>query len=249
MSLLTWHELLSRHEPAVRSLIAQQLENFEDIGERGSNELPSVFSGSDQILARGILACGCDEVRPLMRLLHPFLPKALAALRDQKREHWQSAKWMLSFAVLAECMGTPRPAGFDGTILKPLVGSRSELKDEEKRSVALLALALGDTTTARAMLDAGPSTYEQPVLAFKFNLFELIRYLADAIDQHRPSDWIEPAWTEYIAGFPMHLAADAAKWSDLFYFARILANVRGDQVGQIADDLHARVHLLAQQGQ
>ncbi len=245
----TWRELIARHEPAARGLIELQLDLLADLGERDADELPGVFSGADQILARGILACGSEVARPLMRLQHPFLPAALQALRTRKREQWQSAKWMLSFSLLAECMGTPRPAGFDHTVLQPLVKNRTELKDQEQRSAGLLALAMGDTATARAMVEAEPATYEQPVLQFKFNLYELIRYLADVVDQRRPPDWIEAAWQEFISGFPMHLAADAAEWPDLFYFARILANLRGDRVGQIADDLHARVHLLAQQGQ
>jgi hypothetical protein len=245
----TWRDLLAIQEPAARGLIELHLEMYADIGEREADELPDVFSGADQVLARGILACGSEVVRPLLRLQHPFLPAALQALRTQKREQWQSAKWMLSFSLLAECMGTPRLPGFDSAVLQPLIRSRTELKDQEQRSASLLALAMGDTATARALVEAEPARYEQPVLQFEFNLYELIRYLADVVDQRRPPDWIEPAWQEFITGFPMHLAADAAEWPDLFYFARILANVRGDRVGQIADDLHARVHVLAQQGQ
>ena len=57
MSLLTWHELLSRHEPAVRSLIAQQLENFEDIGERGAHdvlEAEEVFAVAVTVVADAV---------------------------------------------------------------------------------------------------------------------------------------------------------------------------------------------------
>ena len=245
----TWRELLKSHEPDARDLIAQHLKNFSRIGEREPARLPSAFAGTDSALARGILACGSDTVRPLIGLLHSSLARALPALTEYQLQHTQSARWILSFALIAECTGTPRPAAFDSAPLKPLVANRKELSDAEQRCAAFLALALGDTATARGLIGATPATYPQPVLRFEFNIYELIRYLADAIDQRRPADWIEPAWLEYLSGFPLHLAAEAAKWPDLFSFARILANVRGDRVEQIADDLHARVHLLAQQGQ
>jgi hypothetical protein len=61
------------------------------------------------------------------------------------------------------------------------------------------------------------------------------------LDARRPADWIEPLWVEYFDLFPVHLAAQAAEWPDLFNFARILAGVRGENVASIADDIHARV--------
>ena len=245
----TWQELLARHAPAVHQLIAQQLVNFANVAARDSSKLPSAFAGLDSVLARGILACGSAEVHALIVLMHPALSDALGAVSPSQLQHSQSAKWILSFALLAECAGIPRPPGFDSGPLKPLIRGRRELSDVEQRSAALLALALRDTMTARALIDAEPASDTQPVVSFEFNLYELIRYLADAIDQRRPADWIEPAWVEYIAGFPLHLAADAAEWPDLFYFARVLADVRGGKVSDIADDLHARVQLLAKHGQ
>lgn len=244
-----WHELLARQTPAVRSLIAQQLSNLADVADRAAGTLPGAFAGADKVLARGLLCCGSAELQPLISLLNPLVPQALAALDNVAREHSQAAKRIQSFALLVECTGQSRAKGFDSSALKELAPSRKELSDAQQRSAALLALALRDTATARAFIDAEPVSYTQPVVSFEFNLYELIRYLADAIDKHRPADWIEPAWVEYIAGFPLHLAADAAEWPDLFYFARVLANVRGDKVADIADDLHARVQRLAQQGQ
>ena len=76
-----------------------------------------------------------------------------------------------------------------------------------------------------------------------------IRYLAAALDKRWPADWIEPAWVEYLNLFPLHLAADAAEWPDLFMFARVLAELRGDKIADIADDLHARVQRLAQEAE
>jgi hypothetical protein len=245
----TWGEILSRQESEIRALIARELEDFSNIAARAVPTLPSAFSGVDNVLARGILVCGTAAVRPLISLMSPSLRNALPAVTDHELHHTQSARWILSFALVAECAGITRPAGFDEGPLKPLVSGRDGLSDPERRCAAFLALALGDAATARALIGAAAKTWTQPVLRFEFNLYELIRYLADAIDQRRPADWIEPVWLEYFAGFPMHLAADAARWPDIFCFARILANVRGERIGQIADDLHARVRLLAQQGQ
>ena len=145
-------------------------------------------------------------------------------------------------------MGTPRPPGFDSTLLASLLAARAEFGDAQKRAMAFTALALGDIPTALAFLDETPAVYDAPVVRFKFNHFELIRYLAAALAQRRPADWIEPVWVEYFSLFPLHISAQAAEWPDLFNFARILANVRGDKVGGIAVDLHARVQLMAKQG-
>ena len=245
----TWGALLVRHDPAVRRLVAQQMEALADVGDRDPEDLSTVFAGEDKLLSRGILACGTAEVRPIVRRLHPVLPEALAALSSFEKEHSLEPVRILSFAMIAECTGTRRPAEFSSAALKPLIRARTELTDVQQRSAAMLALALGDTATARGLIDAAPKPFTQPVVRFEFNLYELVRYLADAIDQRRPSDWIETAWVEYIVGFPLHLEADAAEWPDIFHFARILANVRGDKVSDIADDLHARVQLLAKQGQ
>src|SRR5262249_8846200 len=155
---------------------------------------------------------------------------------------------LVDFALMAECMGTPRPPGFDSTLLQPLIAGRGEFSDARKRAMAFTALALRDTAAALAFLDETPATYDAPVVRFEFNQFELIRYLAAALDQRRPADWIEPAWVEYFTLFPLHISAQAAEWPDPFNFARILANVRGDTVNGIADDLYARVQLLAKQG-
>jgi hypothetical protein len=244
-----WHALLAKHTPLMHSLLEEELSNLADIAELEAEALPGAFAGADNMLARAILCCGSAEVRPLISLMHPLVPNALAALDKFEREHSLAAKRIQSFALLVQCTGVSRPEGSDSAPLKPLLPARAEFSARQQRSAALLALAMNDTATARAFIDAEPASYAQPVLSFEFNLYELIRYLADAIDKQRPADWIEPAWVEYIEEFPLHLEADAAEWPDLFYFARILANVRGDKVGDIADDLHARVQLLAKQGQ
>ncbi|VTU19994.1 hypothetical protein H4CHR_00496 [Variovorax sp. PBS-H4] len=245
----TWRELLARHAPAVHALVEQELQDFADVAQREAEDLPSAFAGEDDVVARGILACGKAEVVPLVELMHPMLRRALGAVSDNDRRNSLAAKRILSFALLAEGVGTKTPSGLDATPLKSLAAGRKSLSDTEQRSAALLALAFGDPDTARALIDAEPVSYEQPVVRFEFNLYELIRYLAHVIEHRRPADWIEPAWGEYLAGFPMHLAADAAEWPDIFYFARVLANARGDRVGDMADDLHARVRLLASGGQ
>jgi hypothetical protein len=175
------------------------------------------------------------------------LSRAVEALDSTRRGNTDAAHQIASFALIAECTGVPRPREIDAGLLTPLMPARKEFFDPQRRSMALAALALRDTATALAFLDAKPASYEQPRLQFEFNIYELIRYLAAAIDQRRPADWIEPAWLEYLNLFPMHLAADAAAWPDLFMFARVLAELRGDRISDIADDLHARVQRLAQE--
>jgi hypothetical protein len=211
-------------------------------------DLTSAFAGCSGVLARGILFCGTSKVRALVNGFHPHLPRVMEALAAQNRRDAPLAHWAVDFALLSECLGTPRPHGFDSGLLKPLVPARGEFGDVGERALAFTALALGDTSSALAFLDEKAATYDAPVVRFEFNQFELIRYLAAALDNRRPADWIEPAWVEYFTLFPLHIAAKAAEWPDVFNFARILANVRGETVSGIADDLHARVQLLAKQG-
>ena len=244
-----WHALLAEHTPIVHGLVEEELSNLADIADLEAGALAGAFAGADNVLARAILCCGSAAARPLVSLMDPLVPNALAALDSFEREHSQAAKRIQSFALLVQCTGVLRPEGSDSTPLKPLLPARAELSARQQRSAALLALAMHDTATARAFIDAEPAAYAEPVLGFEFNLYALVGYLADALDKQRPADWIAPAWLEYIEEFPLHLAADAAEWPDLFYFARIVAYLSGDRVGAIADDLHARVQLLARQGQ
>ncbi|HEX5099282.1 MAG TPA: hypothetical protein VFV94_07265, partial [Polyangiaceae bacterium] len=218
------------------------------LGSLSGVMLTSAFAGCSGALARGILLCGTATARVLVRGLHPHLPRVMEALSEQDRRGAPLAHWIVDFALLAECIGTPRPPGFDSSLLSPLLSTREEFSDARRRAMALTALALGDGATALAFLDEKPATYDAPRVRFEFNQFELIRYLAAALDQRRPADWIEPSWVEYFTLFPTHISAQAAEWPDPFKVMRVLANVRGDKVSDIADDLHARVQLLAKQG-
>jgi hypothetical protein len=182
----------------------------------------------------------------MLEHMHPALSRGVEALDATDMRDTLAALRLLNFSLVAECAGKKRPPALDTTLLKPLLPVRKSFGDAQRRSAAFAALALQDTATALAFIDAAPAKYNQPVLKFEFNIFELIRYLAAAIDQRRPSDWIEPAWLEYLEGFPLHLAAEAAEWPDLFNFARVLAQLRGDRIDGIADDLHARIARLAQ---
>lgn len=248
-SPLTWNDLISRHVEDAAGSVAYMEQEAATLADLSGTDLTSAFAGCSGALARGTLLCGTATTRSFVRGFHPHLSRVIDGLAVQNRCGAPLAHWVVDFALMAECMGTPRPPGFDSSLLAPLVAARGEFGDARKRAMAFTALALGDTRTALAFLDEQPKTYDAPVVRFEFNQFELIRYLAAALDQRRPADWIEPAWVEYFELFPMHISAEAAEWPDVFNFARILANVRGDKVGDIADDLHARVQLLAKQGQ
>jgi hypothetical protein len=245
---VTWSDLVASQTANAAGTVAFLERKIPRLAKISGIELTSAFAGCSDALARGILLCGTPTTRALVQEFHPYLPRVMEALAAQNRLDASLAHWALDFALLSEYTGTPRPHGFDSALLKPLVPARGEFGDVEERALAFTALALGDTSSALAFLDEKPVTYDAPVVRFEFNQFELIRYLAAALDNRRPADWIESAWVEYLGLFPLHIAAKAAAWPDVFNFARILANVRGDKVGDIADDLHARVQLLAKQG-
>jgi hypothetical protein len=245
---VTWSDLVARQRESAAGSVAYLEQDVERLASISGTDLTGAFAGCSGALARAILLCGPAAARALVRGFYPHLPRVMEELAAQNRSGAPLAHWVVDFALMSECMGMPRPPGFDSALLQPLVAAREEFSDARKRAMAFTALALGDTSTALAFLDERPATYDAPVVRFEFNQFELIRYLAAALDQRRPADWIEPAWVEYFTLFPLHISAQAAEWPDPFNFARVLANVRGDKVRDIADDLHARVQLLAKQG-
>jgi hypothetical protein len=246
---VTWSDLVASDTEDAAGSVAFLERKIPRLAKSSGMDFTSAFAGCSGALARGILFCGTTTTRALVLGFHPHLPRVMKELAAENGLGEPLAHWVVDFALMSECIGTARPPGFDSALLEPLVAAREEFSDARKRAMAFTALALGDTSAALAFLDEKPATYDAPVIRFEFNQFELIRYLAAALVQGRPADWIEPAWVEYFSLFPLHISAEAAEWPDLFNFARVLANVRGDKVSDIADDLHARVQLLAKQGQ
>lgn len=246
---VNWHELANRHALDAAAMLKRRLKLGDELGELEGNDLLDAYAGCDSTVARGCIFCGSADGRAVIAKFHASLARALGALDTTGMRDTASAHELANYVLIAECTGTPRPANFDGALLKPLVARRKDYFDAQRRSMAFTSLALGDTATALAFLDAKPAAYEQPRLSFEFNTYELIRYLAAALEKRRPADWTEPAWLEYLETFPLHLAADAAEWPDIFMFARVLAELRGDKIADIADDLHARVQRLAQEAE
>jgi len=248
-SPVTWGDLISGQAENAANAVAFMEKKIPRLATLSGVDLASAYAGCSGALARGILMCGTAKVQAFVRGFHPHLARVVAALAEQNEQGTPLAHWVLDFALMAESMGVPRPAGFDASLLGPLVVARGEFDDARKRAMAFTALALGDTAAALAFIDEPPAAWDAPVVRFEFNQLELVRYLAAALDQRRPADWIEPAWVEYLGLFPLHISTKAAEWPDVFNVARILADRRSDKVADIADDLHARVQRLAAQGQ
>lgn len=227
--------------PGARSVAAKAT----DLSQREGSMLTAAFAGNDRVLAASIGLGGAAGAREMVDRFHPHLARALAIFGEEDRLGSVHVQALLNFALIAEAMGVQRPPAFDSALLKPLVSLRKEFGDSQKRSIAWTALALGDTATALAMLNQKPRAVAAPELRFEFNQLALIRYVAAIVTANRPADWLESVWLEYFALFPMHLAARAAYWPDLFNFARVLATLRGEAVAALADDVHARVMLAA----
>lgn len=245
MASSTWRELVENVGPKVANTLARNVADSVDLAQREDSMLTSAFAGCDRIVANGMALRGVAAVRPLVERLHPHLLRARESLDEQDMSGSNVTHSLVNVSLLCECIGMTRPAQLGAASLVPLVAARKEFDDRQKRSLALTALALGDAEAALAFLGQRPRPYDAPMLRFEFNQFELIRYLVAAQLERRPADWLEPAWVEYFELFPMHLAAQAAIMPDLFNFARVLANVRGDDVATLADDVHARVMRAA----
>jgi hypothetical protein len=244
---VNWHDLSARASVEVATVLNHCAKVSNSLQEMDGNDLLSVFAGMDSVVARSCILNGSRASRATFERYLASLSRVRRAI-DSVGATKRAIAWQIeNFALVAECAGMTGPAKTDAGLFKPLVAVRKTFSDSRRRSIAFTALALRDTTSALALVDAKPAEYDEPRLAFEFNIFELIRYLASAIDERRPADWVEPAWLEYLNLFPLHLAADAAAWPDLFMFARVLAALRGDKISDIADDLHARVQRLAQE--
>jgi hypothetical protein len=243
-----WAQLLAQAKTPTIEKLRYLEEVAAELSDREGHRLTNAFAGNDGVLARGIVLAGKAACTGVIAGFHPELTRALAALIATDMHDTLVAHQLVNFALIAESAGTARPQGFDDRMIRSLVPARKKFSDRELRSIAFSALALSDSATALVVLGTKAGSYDEPRLEFEFNIYELIRYLAAALDKRWPADWIEPAWLEYLGLFPMHLAADAAAWPDLFMFARVLAELRGDKVSDIADDLHARVQLLAKEG-
>jgi hypothetical protein len=243
---VTWSDLVASRTEDSADTIASMEKDIDELPTLSETPLELTFAGCASVLARGFLFCGTAGTRRFLAGYHPHLVRLAKQLADDENGQ-KSMREILDFALLAECAGAPRPPLLGRDLLGPVIAARREFFDHQRRSLAFTALALGDAAAALVCIDATPATHDAPVLRFEFNQFELIRYLAAAVEQKRPTDWIEPAWVEYFELFPLHIEAEAAEWPDIFNFARILANVRGDKVSDIADDLHARVQMAAKQ--
>jgi hypothetical protein len=242
---MSWREIVEQQAEPTRAALTR-LEKFTaEFSHCEDAELAGAFGGTEEVLAHSLLLFGADACRPMMESWWAILPQVTATLDRYEMRGERLAHHILNFAIVAECADLTRPTGLDTESLQPLLAERETFSDTQKRSMAFTALALGETAAAYAFIGAEPIAQTEPGKTFQFNLFELIRYLADALDQQRPSDWIEPAWLEYLHLFPGHLAAQAASWPDLFCFARVLARLRGETVERIADDLYGRIMLLA----
>lgn len=242
---VTWRDLVTNHaEPTQRRLEKLTLESAGYAALSGPR-LRTAMASCDGVLGGGIALCGPMAVREFVRGYHPHLARVVDELRAQNRLAAPIVHWVLNFALMGESLNVTRPPGFDVSLLEPLMAGRSEFNATRCRALAFTALALGDTAAALEFVDEKPARHDAPVTRVEFNQLELIRYLAAAIDARRPALWIEPVWVEYFELFPMHLSAEAAEWPDLFNFARVLANVRGDDVATLADDVHARVKQAA----
>lgn len=242
---MTWSEILVQDAEWTRSVLHRQEKFADEFANCEDVELAGAFSGSGALIARGLLLLGGAVCRPMIEKWHGVLAQVAGTLEEHAMWGERLAHEVLSFAIVAECAGLPRPTGLGGDAIQALLVGRESFSDVQRCSMALSALSLGETTAANGFIDAERVARSDPGRQFQFNLFELVRYLADALDQQRLSDWIEPAWLEYLHLFPGHLAAQAAWWPDLFSFARVLAQLRGEAVEHIADDLHGRIMLLA----
>jgi hypothetical protein len=130
---------------------------------------------------------------------------------------------VLHIALLLKGSGFVEELEISDKWLDGLLDSGGMSSDHDRRSFALVALAMGNVECAMRSIQAkstpGPWC---PNRTFEFNIFEMTRYFAAALSDQVDVDDVRPAYNEFVETFPIHLAAKASNFLDLFNLPMLL---------------------------
>jgi hypothetical protein len=247
---VTWPDLIAQYSASVeRGLadIAQVPGQLADSDEPSTWLRADSFTAPATTLAMAAALLGPARCRQYVRLLAPFVPSTLQELTEEGvAENADLGTSMLSFTNVVQCCGDALAAdvgAVESSWLAELAADASDLRDLERRKLALAALATGATHLVPAFIKGGAlPTQFVAGQTFDFNVQGFIRYLAVAIERRASADDVAPAWRTFVDRFPRKLAAETLDWLDLLWAARAVVAVIGRQpVGTVAQQLHTLV--------
>ncbi len=241
----TWTQLVERYGEFSVAALAREQARLDEIEAWSDARLLRVFSGNDVMLARLFALCGNGEYEQVLSVWHRLLPRLANAVVSSERMQHVTRRYVLYVALVLECKGYRLDAVFDSQWLNGLIGHRHFYNDAQVRTMALASLALGDTDLALAFIDASPMDVEwESGKRFEFNTFDLIRYLAQAIDADVGHGDLENCWNEFLSVFPLNLAADASDWPDLFFVRGAICKLSGREMKHVSSDVHSAIKGL-----
>jgi hypothetical protein len=248
-AILTWRELAQQEGEKTDSALRFMRESVPEMmaAVPQTELIVSKFAGLDETLSRGIALRGPEACHPAVAAVAPYLPRAIGELTRILRRRWlRLALWLTSYvhAVRSCAAALPTEAqDLEARWVSSLTRRAAELDDASRQTAALAAVAIGHADWVPVFTGGKrlPSRFV-PGRVFGPNIQGFTRYLATALQASAPPQTIEPAWSNFVAYFPVNFAADAVTWSDLLWSARALAvGFEGKPVEVVGQMLHEMV--------
>ncbi len=245
---LSWPGLLqetdARLDRDLRLLLESDLKRA--IADRSSGELAARFGSLGDRLARVAVVRGARACWSVAEAYNPLFPEASIEV-EPLTDSAMTADMLKLLAYLNAvwCCGTRGPTNaetLEQRWLPLILEHKRDLYEEKRNSTAFAAVAAGMAELTPALI-GGPLTKRVKAGArFGGNLTGFIRYLASAIAVRVEAPTVMDAWYDFVNDFPVKLAAETCKWSDLLWCARaVMVHIEHRPVETVADALHELV--------
>ena len=222
--------------------VDDELELSKELKDLDDDEIITVFAGLDVVVARCIALFGMARCRDMVVSFGDALGRAMDTVAEQRLFAWDVATWLLNYSIIAQSADVTTDHDVQLRWLNELEKARPSDDDVARRSLALASLALGEPAMALTAIRADMPASWTPGRTFEFNTFGFIRYLAYAISNPTDPGGARPAWEEYVALFPLNLAANAAVWPDLIFAGFAIARIERDSTNDVPDLVFSSVH-------
>jgi hypothetical protein len=178
----------------------------------------------DPKVTAGLLPLAIDRARAVAKAPGPGAVADLAALALLTLE--EAGGW-----------GTPAP----GPLLRRLPTGAGQSETVIRQAI-WAGLAFGDIGPVVALDGAVTATQPDPSEHFDRAEWEAQRHLARCLAHGADAATARPAWSGYLATFPIHLGAKAATWAELLWAARAThVAVGGGSAGGLLSWLRSEV--------
>jgi hypothetical protein len=236
-----WRDLLRTHAGG-----EDYSEVVADLREFEPGALPSALAGVAEALVARVVATGPGIVVP--RLVEPMVPAYEAALDAADRSTVVGRLGLVATASLLSAVGRgDDPGAVLDRWLDDWVAAPQELTDKQLTSLALACAALRFDEATLELIGGESEDAFEPGRTFGPNAQGYARYLVAAATAGAETADFNPAWTSFVASFPLRLETGGLVWSDLLWAAYgAYTRVFGYQPGEVAHGLHEFVHGLAE---